>query len=45
VLEDARLVLDILAAEKLMGLTLSKSLLTGMPLERCWGSVAAFELL
>ena len=44
-MEDARLVLDILAAEKLLDLTLNKSLLTGMPLDRCWGSVAAFELL
>lgn len=42
-LEDARLVLDILAAEGLINLTLRRGLLTGLPLERAWVSVAAFD--
>ncbi len=44
-LEDSRLVRDLLAAEGLIELTLSRSLLTGLPLERCWGSVAPFDYL
>ena len=44
-LEDARLVRDILDAEGLLKLTLRRSLMTGLTLERAWGSVAAFELL
>ncbi len=42
-LEDARLVLDILEAEGLINLTLRRGLLTGLPLERAWVSVAAFD--
>ena len=42
-LEDARLVLDILKAEGLINLTLRRGLLTGLPLERAWVSVAAFD--
>ena len=44
-LEDSRLVRDLLAAEGLIELTLSRSLLTGLPLERSWGSVAPFDYL
>ena len=44
-LEDSRLVRDILGKEKLIQLTLRRSLLTGLPLERAHGSVAAFEHL
>jgi len=44
-LEDSRLVLDILDQEGLIALTLRRSLLTGLPLERAWGSVAAFDFL
>jgi DNA polymerase II len=44
-LEDSRLVRDILEREGLMDLTLRRSLLTGLPLERAWGSIAAFDLL
>lgn len=42
-LEDARLVLAILEAEGLINLTLRRGLLTGLPLERAWVSVAAFD--
>ncbi|MCY3773878.1 MAG: hypothetical protein OXG98_17865 [Gemmatimonadetes bacterium] len=42
-LEDVRLVLDILEAEGLINLTLRRGLLTGLPLERAWVSVAAFD--
>ena len=42
-LEDSRLVRDILQEEGLIELTLRRSLLTGLPLERAWGSVAAFD--
>ncbi len=42
-IEDARLVLDILEAEGLINLTLRRGLLTGLPLERAWVSVAAFD--
>ncbi|NOZ23500.1 MAG: DNA polymerase II, partial [Planctomycetes bacterium] len=44
-LEDSRLVRDILKAEGLIELSLRRSLLTGLPLDRAWGSVAAFEFL
>ena len=44
-LEDARLVRDILAAEGLIDLTMQRSLLTGLTLERAWASVAAFDFL
>jgi len=44
-LEDARLVRDILVEEGLIELTLQRSLLTGLPLERAWGSIAAFDFL
>ena len=42
-LEDARLVRDILEAEGLITLTIRRSLLTGLPLERAWGSISAFD--
>jgi DNA polymerase-2 len=45
VLEDARLVRDILKKQGLLELTLTRSLLTHLPLEKAWGSVAAFETL
>lgn len=44
-LEDSRLVRDVLEAERLISLTVRRSLLTGLPLERAWGSIAAFEFL
>ncbi|MCZ7643793.1 MAG: DNA polymerase II [Planctomycetota bacterium] len=44
-LEDARLVRDILLREKLLDLTARRSVLTGQPLDRAWGSVAAFDFL
>lgn len=44
-LEDARLVQDILQKEGLITLTIRRSLLTGLPLERSWGSVAAFDTM
>jgi len=44
-LEDSRLVRDILEAEGLIQLSLRRSVLTGLPLERAWGSVAAFDFL
>ncbi|MCK5802189.1 MAG: DNA polymerase II [Lentisphaeria bacterium] len=44
-LEDARLVRDLLAKEKLMTLNLRRSILTGLPLDRAWGSVAALDFL
>ena len=44
-LEDSRLVRDILESEGLIRLTVRRSLLTGLPLERAWGSVSAFEFL
>jgi DNA polymerase II len=44
-LEDARLVQDILAKEDLIRLSLRRCILTGLPLENAWGSVAAFEFL
>jgi len=44
-LEDSRLVRDILVHEDLVQLSLHRSVLTGLPLERAWGSVAAFDFL
>ncbi|MBT4268279.1 MAG: hypothetical protein HN745_14585 [Deltaproteobacteria bacterium] len=44
-LEDARLVIDILAKEDLIRLSLRRCILTGLSLENAWGSVAAFEFL
>jgi DNA polymerase-2 len=44
-LEDARLVRDILETEDLVQLSLRRGALTGLPLERAWGSVAAFDFL
>ena len=44
-LEDSRLVRDILKKEGLIELTLRRGVLTGLPLERAWGSVAAFDFL
>ena len=44
-LEDSRLVRDILAKEGLLRLTLQRALLTGLPLSRAEGSVAAFDHL
>lgn len=45
VLEDSRLVRDILTHEGLIDLTLRRSLLTGLPLDGAWGSIAAFDFL
>ncbi|MBT5873605.1 MAG: DNA polymerase II [Candidatus Latescibacteria bacterium] len=44
-LEDARLVQEILQKEGLITLTIRRCLLTGLPLERSWGSVAAFDTM
>ncbi len=44
-LEDSRLVRDILVQEGLIQLSLRRASLTGLPLERAWGSVAAFDFL
>jgi len=44
-LEDARLVIDILEKLDLIHLSLRRCILTGLPLENAWGSVAAFEFL
>lgn len=43
--EDARLVLDILAHEGLLDLTVERSLLSGMQLDRVGASIASFDLL
>jgi len=43
--EDARLVLDVLRQEGLLALTLERSLLSGMQLDRVGASVASFDLL
>ena len=43
--EDARLVLDLLEAESLLDLTIERSLLCGMQLDRVGASVASFDLL
>jgi DNA polymerase-2 len=44
-LEDARLVLEILEQEGLLALTVERSLLSGMPLDRVGASVASFDML
>ena len=44
-LEDSRLVRDILVQEDIIQLSLRRAALTGLPLERAWGSVAAFDFL
>lgn len=44
-LEDSRLVRDILLRQDLVRLSLRRACLTGLPLERAWGSVAAFDFL
>ncbi|MHC4884066.1 MAG: DNA polymerase II [Planctomycetota bacterium] len=44
-LEDSRLVRDLLLKEDLLALTLKRSQMTGLSLERAWGSVEAFDLL
>ncbi len=43
--EDAQLVLDILAKEGFFELTIERSLLSGMPLDRVGASVASFDRL
>lgn len=45
VLEDSRLVKDILDKQSLLELTIARSKLTSLSLERAWGSIAAFEAL
>ena len=44
-LEDSRLVGDLLEKEEIIPLTLQRSMLTGLPLDRAWGSIPAFEFL
>lgn len=44
-LEDARLVRDVLEREGLLALTIERSQLTGMPLDRVGASVASFDRL
>ncbi len=44
-LEDARLVRDLVNKEGLIDLTVRRGQLTGLPLERAWGSIAAFDFL
>ncbi len=44
-LEDARLVIEILEHEGLLALTLERSLLSGMQLDRVGASIASFDLL
>ncbi|MFP8874486.1 MAG: DNA polymerase II, partial [Myxococcota bacterium] len=44
-LEDARLVLEILDHEGLLDLTLERSMLSGMQLDRVGASIASFDLL
>jgi len=43
--QRARAVLDILEADNLIQLTVSRSLLIGIPLQRAWTSVQAFDFL
>jgi DNA polymerase-2 len=43
--EDARLVVDILEREALLDLTIERSLLSGMQLDRVGASIASFDLL
>ena len=44
-LSDARLALDILAELRLVELAVERSLLTGLPIDRVAGSIAAFDFL
>lgn len=44
-LKDARLVIDILERLDLIALTIKRSLLTGMPLDRVSASIASFDFL
>jgi DNA polymerase-2 len=44
-LEDSRLVRDLLEKEEIIPLTLQRSMLTGLPLDRAWGNIPAFEFL
>ena len=44
-IEDSRLVLEILQKEGLLGLTLERSLLSGMQLDRVGASIASFDLV
>jgi len=44
-LTDARLVIEILEARDLMSLAVRRSLLTGLPIDRVAGSIAAFDFL
>ncbi len=44
-LTDARLVIEILEARGLMSLAVRRSLLTGLPVDRVAGSIAAFDFL
>ena len=44
-LEDSRLVWDILDKEGLVALSVRRSRLIGLPLERVWGSVATFDFM
>jgi DNA polymerase-2 len=44
-LEDCRLVLDIFAAADLLGFAMERARLTGLPMDRQGGSVAAFDHL
>jgi DNA polymerase-2 len=44
-LEDARLVRDIANKTGIIELTINRSRLIGLPLERSWGSVAPFEFI
>ena len=43
-LEDARLVLEILEREELLALTIERSLLSGMQLDRVGASIASFDM-
>jgi DNA polymerase-2 len=43
--EDAKLVLDILEQEALLGLAIERSMLSGMQLDRVGASIASFDLL
>ena len=44
-IEDSRLVLEILQREGLLGLTVERSLLSGMQLDRVGASIASFDLV
>ncbi len=44
-LADARLVIEIIESRDLMHLAVTRSLLTGLPLDRVAGSIAAFDFL